>query len=52
MALRNRLDLWQQRESGMLAVIESARELSGRLNLNELLHAVVSRSRKRRARNG
>lgn len=46
MAVRNRLDLWQQRESGMLAVIESARDLSGRLNLNELLHAVVSRSRK------
>ena len=46
MAVRNRLDLWQQRESGMLAVIESARDLSGRLNLSELLHAVVSRSRK------
>jgi len=30
----------------MLAVIESARDLSGRLNLSELLHAVVSRSRK------
>jgi GAF domain-containing protein len=46
MAVRNRLDLWQQRESGMLAVIESARDLSSRLNLNELLHTVVSRSRK------
>lgn len=46
MAVRNRLDLWQQREGGMLAVIESARDLSGRLNLSELLHAVVSRSRK------
>lgn len=46
MAVRNRLDLWQQRESGMLAVIESARDLSSRLNLDELLHAVVSRSRK------
>lgn len=46
MAVRNRLDLWQQRESGMLAVIESARDLSGRLHLSELLHAVVSRSRK------
>jgi sugar diacid utilization regulator len=46
MAVRNRLDLWQQRESGMLAVIESARDLSGRLNLDELLQAVVSRSRK------
>lgn len=46
MAVRNRLDLWQQRESGMLAVIESARDLTSRLDLNELLHAVVSRSRR------
>ncbi|MBE7366529.1 helix-turn-helix domain-containing protein [Ramlibacter pallidus] len=46
MAVRNRLEVWQQRESGMLAVIESARDLSSRLNLDELLHAVVSRSRK------
>jgi len=46
MAVRNRLDLSQQRESGLLAVIESARDLSGRLDLNELLHAVASRSRK------
>lgn len=46
MAVRNRLDLWQQRESGMLAVIDSARDLTGRLDLNELLHAVVSRSRR------
>jgi GAF domain-containing protein len=45
MAVRNRLDLWQQRESGMLAVIESARDLSSRLDLNELLRAVVSRAR-------
>ena len=46
MAIRNRLDLWQQRESGMLAVIESARDLSGRLDHPELLRAVVSRARK------
>lgn len=46
MAVRNRLDLSQQRESGMLAVIESARDLSGRLDLHELLHAIVSRSRR------
>ena len=45
MALRNRLDLWQQRESGMMAVIESARDLSSRLDLRELLSAIVSRSR-------
>lgn len=46
MAVRNRLDLWQQREGGMLAVIESARDLSSRLDLDGLLHAVVSRSRR------
>lgn len=46
MAIRNRLELWQQRESGMLAVIESARDLSGRLDLQELLRAIVSRARK------
>jgi hypothetical protein len=45
MALRNRLDLSQQRESGMLAVIESARDLSSRLHLKELLRAIVSRAR-------
>jgi hypothetical protein len=45
MALRNRLDLWQQRESGMLAVIESARDLSSRLDRKELLRAIVSRAR-------
>lgn len=45
MALRNRLDLWQQRESGMMAVIESARDLSSRLDRKELLHAIVSRAR-------
>ncbi|NML48431.1 GAF domain-containing protein [Ramlibacter sp. G-1-2-2] len=46
MAVRNRLDLGQQRESGLLAVIESARDLTSRLQLNELLHAIVSRSRR------
>src|SRR3954468_5968514 len=35
MAIRNRLDRWQQRESGMLAVIESARDLSSRLDHQE-----------------
>ncbi|KWT98528.1 MULTISPECIES: GAF domain-containing protein [unclassified Variovorax] len=45
MGVRNRLDLWQQRESGMLTVIESARELSSRLDLKELLRAIVSRAR-------
>ncbi|WP_255429353.1 helix-turn-helix domain-containing protein [Ramlibacter albus] len=45
MALRNRLELSQQRESGMLAVIESARDLSSHLDLAELLQAIVSRAR-------
>lgn len=45
MALRNRLDLSQQRESGMMAVIESARDLSSRLHVKELLGAIVSRAR-------
>lgn len=45
MALRNRLDLGQQRESGMLAVIDSARDLSSRLDRKELLQAIVSRAR-------
>ncbi len=46
MATHNRLDVQQQRESGMLAVIESARDLSSRLNLPELLRTVVSRARR------
>ncbi|RYF35803.1 MAG: CdaR family transcriptional regulator, partial [Comamonadaceae bacterium] len=37
MAVRNRLELWQQRESGLLTVIESAQDLSARLQLDELL---------------
>ncbi len=46
MAVRNRLESLQQRESGMLAVVESARDLSGRLDQKELLHAIVSRARR------
>jgi DNA-binding PucR family transcriptional regulator len=46
MAIRNRMDVQQQRESGMLAVIESARDLSGRLDVPELLATVVSRARR------
>lgn len=45
MAVRNRLELQRQREHGMLAVIESAQELSSRLDLNSLLGAIVSRAR-------
>lgn len=46
LAVHHRLDMQQQRESGMLAVIDSARDLSSRLDLQELLHAVVSRARR------
>ena len=46
MALRNRLELHEQRERGMLAVIESAQDLSSRLDLAGLLKAIVSRARK------
>lgn len=45
MALRNRLELHEQRERGMLAVVESAQDLSSRLDLDSLLGAVVKRAR-------
>ena len=45
MAVRNRLELQNERERGMLAVIESAQDLSSRLNLQELLSTIVSRAR-------
>ena len=44
-AVRDRLELQQQRERGMLAVIESAQDLSSRLDLTSLLCAIVSRAR-------
>ena len=44
-AIRNRLDLQQQRERGLLAVIESAQDLSGHLELVDLLRTIVSRAR-------
>ena len=43
--MRNRLELHQERERGLLAVIESAQDLSSRLDLRELLSAIVSRAR-------
>lgn len=46
MGVRNRLELLQQREQGMLAVIESAQDLSSRLDLTNLLSAIVSKARK------
>jgi sugar diacid utilization regulator/GAF domain-containing protein len=45
MAVRNRLELHEERERGLLAVIESAQDLSGRLDLQGLLKAIVSRAR-------
>jgi len=45
MGVRNRLEVQQQRERGMMAVIESAQDLSSRLDLTELLQAIVSRAR-------
>lgn len=45
MALRNRLEIHEQRERGMLAVIESAQDLSRRLDLQGLLKAITYRAR-------
>jgi len=45
MAVRNRLELHHERERGLLAVIESAQDLSSRLDLQGLLKAIVSRAR-------
>ena len=45
MAVRNRLELQQERERGLLAVIASAQDLSSRLDLRELLSAIVARAR-------
>ena len=45
MAVRNRMELQQQREHGMLAVIESAQELSSRLDLTNLLRTIVAKAR-------
>ena len=46
MAVRNRLELHERREHGLLAVIESAQDLSSRLDLPDLLSAIVARARK------
>lgn len=45
MGVRNRLELQQQRERGLMAVIESAEDLSSHLDLTGLLAAIVSRAR-------
>src|SRR5262245_21589861 len=44
MAVRNRIELLQERERGLLAVIESAQDLSSRLEYKSLLSAIVSRA--------
>lgn len=45
MAVRNRIELLEQRERGMVAVVDSARDLSSCLDLTKLLRAIVTRSR-------
>ncbi|CAM4152341.1 helix-turn-helix domain-containing protein [Bordetella muralis] len=45
MGLRSRLEQHEQRERGMLAVIESAQDMAARLDLSELLKAIVTRAR-------
>mgnify|MGYP001358383365 CR=1 FL=1 len=45
MALRDRLELQQERERGLWSVIESAQDLAGRLDLQGLLNAIVIRAR-------
>ena len=44
-AVRNREALHEQRQRGLLAVIESAQNLSSQLDLTTLLRAIVSRAR-------
>ncbi|MGA0612799.1 helix-turn-helix domain-containing protein [Caldimonas sp. KR1-144] len=44
-AMRTRVDLLEQRERGLLAVIESAQDLTSRLERNELLSVIVARAR-------
>ena len=45
MAVSNRLEVLQQREQGMFAVMESAQDLSSRLDRDNLLAAIVTRAR-------
>jgi sugar diacid utilization regulator/GAF domain-containing protein len=45
MAVNNRLELLSQRERGMSAVIESAKDLSSQLDVESLLSAIVARAR-------
>jgi GAF domain-containing protein len=45
MAVRNRIELLEQRERGLLAVNESAQSLASRLDLKGLLGEIVARAR-------
>lgn len=45
MAVQDRLESQQHSEQGMLAVVESAKDLSSRLNLTGLLGAIATRTR-------
>ena len=45
MAVRNRMEVLQQREQGMAALMESAQDLSEQLELTRLLAAIVARTR-------
>ncbi|WP_292936537.1 helix-turn-helix domain-containing protein [Noviherbaspirillum sp.] len=45
MAVQDRLESQQHSEQGMLAVVESAKDLSSRLNLTGLLRAIATRTR-------
>jgi hypothetical protein len=44
-AVKNRLDLHQLSEQGMLAMFESAKDLTSRLDVGSLLGAIVARAR-------
>lgn len=46
MAVRNRMEVLQQREQGMVALMESAQDLSEQLELASLLAAIVDRTRR------
>jgi sugar diacid utilization regulator len=45
LAIRQELERHQSSEQGMLAMVDSAKDLSSRLDLTSLLHAIVTRAR-------
>lgn len=46
MAVHNRIEVLQQREQGMVALMESAQDLAEQLDLGRLLDAMVARTRR------